>query len=440
MIVRTRETVRDAPGDKETRVETTKLSEDGPVTIVEQCALVQGILQTQLRKDLRRAAQTLTPQNVRLLIDLYYQIQRQPIRLANTVDGEAQNPVPLNQFIEFLYASHIGLEQLIVQAMEAHTRQSRPGRWLLSQYGVGPVIAAGLLAHLLPGGIPAVVGPWWRLAGQDPSSVWYSTEKAEALVKAAFVVQEDQPLTLEQVQAVTDVLSLNGYHVYGDACTDEQGRPRPVTLSVLATVLTTRYGVSSAAKVLREVFGAQRVLTIEEVDAFARSVGRKGARLYHQAGHDRTGKPQPVTSATLAAALAKRPWNTQLRVLCWKVSTSFVRFHGRPDCYYGRIWATRKDQEVARNAAGHFAAEAAKQLRERRYRADTETRKAYERGELPAGHLQARAQRYTAKFLLSHLHYVCFEDAYGKPPPAPWPIAFLDNHSHFVPPPGWPCA
>ena len=58
----------------------------------------------------------------------------------------------------------------------------------------------------------------------------------------------------------------------------------------------------------------------------------------------------------------KRPWNAQLKVLCWKLGESFVKVSGNEKAFYGRIYKERKALEMAKNEAGEYAAQAAAKL------------------------------------------------------------------------------
>lgn len=130
----------------------------------------------------------------------------------------------------------------------------------------------------------------------------------------------------------------------------------------------------------------------------------------------------------------KRPWNHDLKVLCWKIGDSFVKFSGNEKSFYGPIYRERKAFEVARDEDGYNAETAARTLAERRIE-DAPTRRAYESGHLPPGRLDLRARRYATKLFLAHWHEVAYEAEFGTPPPAPYPIAHL-GHAHKIDPPG----
>jgi hypothetical protein len=131
----------------------------------------------------------------------------------------------------------------------------------------------------------------------------------------------------------------------------------------------------------------------------------------------------------------KRPWNAELKTLCWKVGDSFVKVHNNPGDYYGHIYAQRKAQEIARNDAGEFREHALQRVGS--VGKDTEAYKAYAVGKMPPGEVDARAKRVAVKLFLSHWHHVAFVLEYGKEPPRPWVLAH-GGHVDYIPPPNWP--
>jgi hypothetical protein len=141
----------------------------------------------------------------------------------------------------------------------------------------------------------------------------------------------------------------------------------------------------------------------------------------------------------IITAMSRRPWNADLKVLCWKIGDSFVKFSNHEKDVYGKVYVQRKVQEVERNDAGAFAEDAEAALRERVIR-DKDLKKTYESGRLPAGRLDLRARRYAVKLFLSHLHHVMYENHYGTLPPKPYILAHSDQHVHYLAPPNWPLA
>jgi len=128
----------------------------------------------------------------------------------------------------------------------------------------------------------------------------------------------------------------------------------------------------------------------------------------------------------------KRPWNADLKRICWLLGESFVKVSGNLNAFYGHIYRERKAMEIARNADGYnreVALERAKKVGK-----DTDAWKSYSVGLLPPAHIHARAKRYAVKLWLAHLHQAWWEKATGTPAPLPYAIAQL-GHAHKIEPP-----
>lgn len=134
----------------------------------------------------------------------------------------------------------------------------------------------------------------------------------------------------------------------------------------------------------------------------------------------------------------KRPWNADLKCLCFKLGDCFVKFSNHENQYYGTIYNNRKQYETARNDRFEYSDQAEHLLATKNFVKDTEARKWYEKGQLPPGHLHMRALRYASKMFLSHLHHVMHCDFYGREPPTPFALENCAGHTHFVPVPNWP--
>ena len=259
----------------------------------------------RLDRDVLRASLSLTPVEMRFLVDSYYSIQKMRIQLGNAALAASEGGEP-REFPAWLGRQMKQLEVRLRSVMKAWAYERPPGRWAMSQVGIGPVIAAGLLAHIDPARA-ATAGAVWRFAGLDPTLEWGKGEK--------------------------------------------------------------------------------------------------------------------------------RPYNADLKLLCFKIGDSFMKFHNHPKCYYGHVYAQRKVQEMERSAAGLFADQAQVSLTTKRI-TDPATKACYESGQLPAGRIELRARRPAVKLFLAHYHQVARESA-GLPIVKPYVIEHL-GHVHLISPPGWP--
>jgi hypothetical protein len=130
----------------------------------------------------------------------------------------------------------------------------------------------------------------------------------------------------------------------------------------------------------------------------------------------------------------KRPWNAHLKRLCFITGDCFMKVSNLDDAYYGHIYRKRKELEVYRNEKLMFAEEAQKTLAAKKF-GDNPTRKIYEKGMLPPGRINLRAQRYAVKLFLSHLHEIWYVAENGTKPPLPYAIAYLGHPvESYIPP------
>lgn len=251
----------------------------------------------KLTRDMRAAAYTLSKDEARFLVDNYYIMQSNRIRADSQARSMADEP---HTILNWYGEQSRSLEKQIKAALLAYAESSEVGKWLLGVKGIGPVIAAGLLAHIDIEQAPTV-GHIWSYAGLDPTKTW---EKK-----------------------------------------------------------------------------------------------------------------------------TKRPWNAELKKLCWKAGESFVKVSGSDDAVYGKLYVERKALENKRNEAGDFAEQAANAKAGK----DTKAKTFHEKGQLPPAHIHARAKRYAVKLFLSHLHHIWYVDHYKEDPPKPFAITML-GHAHYIKP------
>lgn len=122
----------------------------------------------RLGKDLRDATRTLSDQEARFLVDAYYIIQEDRKRTGNQVRSMGEEPHAL---LAWFFAQNKMLEGQLKAALERYSETKPIGAWMKKNYGIGPVIAAGLMAHIDIKEAPTV-GHIWRFAGLDPTVTW----------------------------------------------------------------------------------------------------------------------------------------------------------------------------------------------------------------------------------------------------------------------------
>lgn len=130
----------------------------------------------RLTRDLRASASTLSEAEARYLVDLYYTVQNYRIRSANQVRAMGEDDEP-HALVDWSFGVFRTVESNIKSAMQKYVEAQRPGEWMLSIHGIGPVLAGGLLAHLDITQAPTV-GHFWRFAGlDDPKNYDWSKGK-----------------------------------------------------------------------------------------------------------------------------------------------------------------------------------------------------------------------------------------------------------------------
>jgi hypothetical protein len=159
---------------------------------------------TSLSRDLKKASSTLSSNEARFLVNSFYNMQNNRIRSMNQIRTLAENNEPHATLAWFADNATV-LENSIENALDAYSKASVLGRWARSITGVGPIITAGLLAHIemepwrcavshefpskkgcnpkIPHGprcktiVIATAGSIWRFAGLDPTVTWEKGQK-----------------------------------------------------------------------------------------------------------------------------------------------------------------------------------------------------------------------------------------------------------------------
>jgi hypothetical protein len=129
----------------------------------------------RLDRDLVKAANTLGIDEARYLVDAYYQMQENRKAAGSQARALAESKEP-HGVIQWLHDQNHTLETQIKRALDAWTDTLPAARWAKSIMGIGPVISAGLAAHIEIERCPTV-GRIWRFAGLDPTVQWMPKTK-----------------------------------------------------------------------------------------------------------------------------------------------------------------------------------------------------------------------------------------------------------------------
>lgn len=129
----------------------------------------------RIGRDMLHGVSTLTDREARYLVDLYYIMQKNRIRAGGQIRAMSADEEPHAVLAWFETQTDV-LEAQVRRALGAYAETSALGQWALSVVGIGPVIAAGLLAHIDIARAPTA-GHIWRFAGLDPTLQWARGQK-----------------------------------------------------------------------------------------------------------------------------------------------------------------------------------------------------------------------------------------------------------------------
>lgn len=348
------------------------------------------------------------------MVDAFYTIQDNRKRAHNQTAAlnKANKPSLVLSYFE---EQNQVLENQLKISLDVFANNSHVGQWALEQVGIGPIISAGLLAFI-DVGIANTVGKIWRIAGLDPTCKWNSAEGARGIVAAFRQAHPDDDW--KALVGICGAVSMKPSQVLHLA---KYGVTAPTVEKAKEIVRARGFEPDPAVE-----FEGDNILThVDEPsltvrDAYEWVLGGRSLKW-----------------SNISKGISMRPWNTGLKVLCWKIGESFVYVSNKEGAYYGEIYLKRKKFETARNEAGHNAQASAEILKSKRIGEDTIAFKSYSKGKFPAGHVHARAKRYAVKLFLSHFHHVAYREKFKKDPPLPYPIAHL-QHVDFIPPPPGP--
>lgn len=115
----------------------------------------------------------LTKTEVRYLVDTYYLIQEHRKRVDNQIRELGDEH---HDFLDWVSGQVHDLEKAIAKELTGYAKHDPMGEWAMKIKGIGPIITAGLLAHIDIKQAPTA-GHIWRYAGLDPTCKWLPKEK-----------------------------------------------------------------------------------------------------------------------------------------------------------------------------------------------------------------------------------------------------------------------
>lgn len=129
----------------------------------------------KLSRDLKQAARLLSRAEARFFVAAYYKMQKDRIRAEQQASELEKQGLP-GQLMTWLSGQRLVLEKNVAGALDNYSSSQPVGAWARSLKGVGPIISAGMLAHIDIEKCPTV-GHLWRFAGLDPTTRKQSGQK-----------------------------------------------------------------------------------------------------------------------------------------------------------------------------------------------------------------------------------------------------------------------
>lgn len=396
--------------------------------------------QQKMPKAIREAViSQMSVEEGRTLVDTYYQRQKDRLALENQIRAIVQGYDTVLEERPFALTS-LKMDLEALKAMElnaktllAHYVEKQPvGQWLLSIVGIGPVIAATLIAHIdirhanNPGQIV-------RFAGMDPSRKWLSTvactkllsdfdwEASETMEKRAMIFDR-----MEEASGFKAVASARLWEkIFSEQIQEKAGK--------IAEDFLTREGLDGKIrKALLKGLEGPALLDPEAREALFSTVpGRDPETLesvFQDILEERSRNGFTDRKKKFAAKLVMCPWNRTLKQTCYHIGESFVKTKHVEGNVYFDLYAGRLQYETANNEKLLYKDQAEASLNLKTWDKSTDAYKAYIQGKLPASRLIRRAKRWTIKIFVGHLWEI-WRQLEGLPVKEPYAISHLENHS-----------
>lgn len=338
-----------------------------------------------LTKDLKNSSRTLLDHEARFLVDNYYTMQDNRIRASAQVREMNKSEEP-NLVLDWLEQQNRSLENQIKCALEKYAKSKPIGEWMLSICGIGPVITAGLLAHIDIKKCPSACNIF-SYAGYNPYQGYYEVnymntgDLPKIFPRTSFYMRKNENNTFSgwfvNVNNEIELKQISAEEI------DHVKLPEP------GTTITDQ----------------------KLIDLIISIFGRLIPKRWEKG--------------------SKRPFNATLKTLFWKIGESFIKHSSKPSDCYGKYYHMRKEQEIAYNAMGRFADISKKKLVDNKIGKTTDAYKSYIEGKLPPAHIHARARRYAVKLFISHMHAVWFQYEFGVAPARPF-VLTLSGHEHMI--------
>ena len=183
-------------------------------------------LTRDLKKELRNI-NGISRQEMKALIDNYYQLQNRRIALQGQIRALQQETDNVNtdaycKVLEWQLQSQIIQEKGIKDALECICKSDEVGQWLLSIKGIGPVFAAGMIAYFDISRCNAAT-QFISYAGQnDNNRPWLGKEKATKIVND--IVGNSKEITDDMVIAISNKTQWKYSYLVANAFDESKGK------------------------------------------------------------------------------------------------------------------------------------------------------------------------------------------------------------------------
>lgn len=390
--------------------------------------------------------------SIRILVDMYYQMQSLRIASDNRARAVAQgfdksqdsNPPAaiIWSANQFRY-----MEKSTKELLATYTKTSKVGLWLNSIVGIGPCISAGLMAYYTVNENMKSCSNFWTYAGLNDNNIpWLGTAKARKVMRETreIVTRRCQDRmksykslaeasTRKEVKKILKIGNIDQifvertrYDTLADALITNGIDPVVVEL-VIHDCKVYDNGINTYYNTIKYLYDKVHP-TNEFMYLIAKSLNRSYKTVVNGAINK---KKNARTYERLEKFIAMPPYNVSLKKLCYKIGSSFIKQESRGSMY-GRLFYARKEYETKKNERGDYKEQAYKLLRTKNIK-KKEIVEQLKAGRLGKGHIAMRAMRWTVKLFISHLFDAMYIDAYGRTPEKTYP--FQDgNHIDWIAP------
>jgi len=189
----------------------------------------------KMNKDILKAAITLTADEARFLVAAYYMQQESRKRARNQERALLQQNKP-NAILTWLSVQSETLEKQIKKTLDLYTSNHVMGSWMRDIYGIGPVLSAGILAHIDIDQCPTA-GHIWSYAGYNPGQIWEAKDDVKKWLMKEKIMLNDSDIAygLAAAHYMRKIETLRKF-----AENDKDGQPQKLTLESLAKALARR--------------------------------------------------------------------------------------------------------------------------------------------------------------------------------------------------------